>query len=436
MDFISLNSTGWPPGPDSASHESGPVSKEPISVFICGAGSRGHTVYGQFIKENPTLARVVAVADPVESRRQALATEHDIPEHNRFTSWEELPSKPVADVAVIATGDRCHVEPAVRFLDQGYHVLLEKPMAPDLEGCRKIVEAAERASGMSAVCHVLRYTPYFRKLRQLIEQGAVGRILTIRHFEPVNYWHFAHSFVRGNWRNSQTSSVFILTKCCHDMDILWYLMGERPVAVHSFGALSYFRPESAPAEAAVRCLDCTLNETCTYSATKFYGDMLKSQRHWWPLDVVTGEFTPEALEEQLRKGPYGRCVYHCDNDVCDHQVVNFEFETGATASFVATAFSEVPARQTEVLGSNGSLSGDGCEIVFKNFQSGTTERIAVESSGNHLGGDEAMLQEFFGAVQAGDPGRLSTSPAISLLSHQMALLAERSRIERRVVELG
>ena len=196
------------------------MNKNPLTILICGAGSRGRTVYGQYVLENPEVARVVAVAEPVEARRLAMSREHNIEPSLTFETWRDLPDKPVADVAVVATGDRGHVEPAVRFLEQGYHVLLEKPMAPDLEGCRRIVDAARKAKGMSAVCHVLRYTPYFLKLKSMIQDGAVGRILTIRHFEPVNYWHFAHSFVRGNWRNSESSSVFLLTKCCHDMDIL------------------------------------------------------------------------------------------------------------------------------------------------------------------------------------------------------------------------
>ena len=411
------------------------MNKNPLTILICGAGSRGRTVYGQYVLENPEVARVVAVAEPVEARRLAMSREHNIEPSLTFETWRDLPDKPVADVAVVATGDRGHVEPAVRFLEQGYHVLLEKPMAPDLEGCRRIVDGARKAKGMSAVCHVLRYTPYFLKLKSMIQDGAVGRILTIRHFEPVNYWHFAHSFVRGNWRNSESSSVFLLTKCCHDMDILQYLMGEPPVAVHSFGALSYFRPESAPAEAAARCVDCSLKNSCTYSATRFYGGLLQSGSQGWPLDVLVDDFTPADLDRALSVGPYGRCVYACDNDVCDHQVVNFEFESGATASMVATAFTELPARQTEVMGSEGSLSGDGVRIVHRDFRNGETRCLEVASVGKHLGGDEAMMDEFFNAVRAGDPSRLSTSPVVSMLSHKMALLAERSRKERQVVEL-
>ena len=410
------------------------VSKEPISVLICGAGSRGRTVYGQFILDNPELAKVVAVAEPLENRRQTLAAEHKIPTHSAFGSWRDLPSDgPIAQAAVVATDDRDHVEPTLFLLAQGYHVLLEKPMAPTLEGCRQIVEAAREAQGMSAVCHVLRYTPYFRKLKSMIDDGLVGRVLSIRHLEPVNFWHFAHSFVRGNWRKNSLSSPFLLAKCCHDMDILQYLMDEKPVAVHSFGNLSYFRPESAPPEAAQRCVDCSLKHDCVYSALDFYGRMLAEDRHWWPLDVVTAEFTKPALENALENGPYGRCVYYCDNDVCDHQIVNLEFESGTTASLVASAFTERPARHTEVMGSRGCLTGDGFRIEYQDFKSGRSEFVEVESDGKHLGGDEAMMREFFQAVRENDPALLRTTPELSLVSHEMALLAEKSRTEGIVV---
>lgn len=412
------------------------VSKEPISVLICGAGSRGRSVYGQFILNNPDLARVVAVAEPLEARRQTLASEHNIPADAAFSSWRELTSAaPLAQVAIVATDDRDHLEPTLFFLERGYHVLLEKPMAPDLESCERIVEAAKRASGMSAVCHVLRYTPYFRRLRSMIEEGLVGRVLSIRHLEPVNFWHFAHSFVRGNWRNSADSSPFLLAKCCHDMDILQYLMDEKPVAVHSFGNLSYFRAESAPSEAARRCLECSLKNDCIYSAVEFYGRMLAEDRHWWPLDVVIRDFNAPALEQALKDGPYGRCVYYCDNDVCDHQIVNLEFESGATASLVASAFTDRPARRTEVMGAFGCLTGDGHKIEYQDFKTGQTRVVEVESEGHHLGGDESMMREFFKAVRENDPSILSTSPERSLVSHRMALLAERSRTEGTMLPL-
>lgn len=412
------------------------MTKKPVSVLICGAGSRGRTIYGQFCLDHPEQARVVAVIDPLAERRDSMAQDHGVPAERVFSDWRELAGvERLADAAIVATNDQDHLEPTLQFLRQGYHLLLEKPMAPDLESCRKIAQEADIARSMSAVCHVLRYTPYFRRLRDFIEQGAVGRVLSIRHFEPVNYWHFAHSFVRGNWRDAATTSPFILAKCCHDMDILLFLMGERPVAVHSFGRLSHFHRESAPPDTTARCLDCRLQEECTYSAPRFYGTMLRNGQHWWPLDVVTTDFSPEGLTSALLHGPYGRCVYRCDNNVCDHQVVNLEFESGGTGSLVATAFTEVPTRETDIFGSDGMVRGDGENITWTDFRTGQVNTEQIKTSGTHMGGDFTMLTEFFQAVAQDDPTLLATTPRVSLLSHQMALLAEKSRLERAVIRL-
>lgn len=404
------------------------MEKDPITLLICGAGSRGRTVYGRHALENPRLARVVAVAEPDSEKRNALAREHSIPAEACFPDWQSAHiAKVRADVAIVATNDHDHVEPAVAFLDSGYHLLLEKPMAPNLQDCRRIVEASLKAKGYSSVCHVLRYTAYFRKLKDLINQGCVGELINVRHLEPINFWHFAHSFVRGNWGNSEKTSPLILAKCCHDMDILLYLIGKQPQAIQSFGGLHHFRPEQAPQGAADRCWDCPAETQCPYSAKRFYGNFLKENYHGWPLDVVTNTFTEDALKKALDQGPYGRCVYRCDNDVCDHQVVNVEFAGGVTASMTATAFTERPARETEIFGSHGSLKGDGETILHQDFVTRKETLYKVESQGHHLGGDDGMLAEFYSAIREGQPSLISSSPEISLRSHEMALWAEESR---------
>lgn len=410
------------------------MSSKPVSIALAGLGSRGLTVYGQYALDHPEQARVVAVADPIPERREAAAAAHGVSPELVFTDWREMADRPrLAQVAVIATDDNDHFEPALKFLHLGYSMLLEKPMSPSLEECEAIVSAAEKASGLSAVAHVLRYTAFYRRLKKLIREGAVGRVLTVRHLEPVNYWHFAHSFVRGNWRSSEGKSPFILAKCCHDLDILLYLLEEKPTAVQSFGALSFFREESAPPDTSDRCPTCSLRESCTYSAQKFYGSLLEEEHWGWPLDVVTQDFTLEGLERALKEGPYGRCVYRCDNNVPDHQVVNVSFESGATASMAATAFTLKPARETEVMGSDGYLKGDGETILHQDFRTGKEKIYRVDGGGgHHMGGDGVMLEEFFRAVAGNDKSLLSSTPQESLLSHKMAILAERSRLNGTV----
>ena len=406
----------------------------PSTVLICGAGSRGRTVYGRYCKRRPDLGRVVAVAEPDPERRQALADEHDIPAEMQFECWSQAAARPrLADIAVVSTSDLVHVDPAVAFLDLGYNLLLEKPMAPDAAGCRAIVEASRRARGISAVCHVLRYSAYFRALKRMIGNGAVGNPVTIRHFEPVNFWHFAHSFVRGNWRRSDQSSPFVLAKCCHDMDLLLYLSGRKPKSLQSYGNLFHFRADQAPEGHADRCVACSVEAGCPYSATRFYGDHLRQGRAGWPLDVVTDELSEEGLRRALETGPYGRCVYHCDNDVPDHQTVSLLFEGGLTASLTATAFTDHRERETEILGTHGSLTGDGQTIVHMDFLTRAVTRHRIEAEGSHMGGDDAMLGEFFTAVAQGRPDLISTSPEVSLDSHLMAFLAEESRLSGQVL---
>lgn len=409
------------------------------TVFLCGAGSRGGTVYGNFIRRRPDLARVVAVAEPDHERRQRLVQEHQVPPQSVFSDWREAlaKDKKLSDIAIVATPDRQHLEPALACLEHGYHLLLEKPMAPSVEDCLKIVEASRKSKAYTAVCHVLRYSAYFRALRRMIVDGAVGEPITIRHLEPVNFWHFAHSFVRGNWRRDGESSPFILAKCCHDMDLLLYLLGgTKPIAVSSFGNLSHFRKENAPAGHSDRCLSCSVEADCPYSAKRFYEGHLKSESRGWPLDVLIDEYTPAALEKALSEGPYGRCVYTCDNDVVDHQVVQILFEGGLTASLVAAAFTDHRERETEILGTRGSLIGDGQQIVHTNFLTREITRHRIEAQGNHMGGDDAMLTEFFTAVAQKRPDLISTSPEVSLDSHLMALYAERSRLSGQTVRFS
>ena len=323
----------------------------PVTLLIIGAGSRG-SGYAHFAEQFPDRVRVVGVAEPRRPYRERLVKAHDIPPEHVFSDWRDAAAVPrFADAVIIATQDRMHVEPAVAFAKLGYHMLLEKPMAPDAEGCYKIVDAVKRSGILFGVCHVLRYTQYTQKLKHLIDSGAIGDIVGIDRLEPVGFWHMAHSFVRGNWRNESESGPMLLTKSCHDLDWIYYIMGSRPwTAVSSFGSLKHFRPEEAPPGAAERCLDCPVEADCPYSAKRIYLEVLRRGYTGWPVDVLTPDPTPESVLDALRTGPYGRCVYHCDNDVVDHQVVAMEFEGGQTATFTMMAFTRMRHRETRIFG--------------------------------------------------------------------------------------
>ncbi|XP_078679378.1 putative oxidoreductase YteT [Branchiostoma floridae x Branchiostoma belcheri] len=295
----------------------------PVRALIIGAGNRGQ-LYARFSLDNSERFQVAGVADPEPFRRQRLQQEFNIPEENVFTDWQKAAEREkFADCVVIATPDQLHIAPAVAFADRGYHMLLEKPMALTEEDCREVVAACERNNVILSVGFVLRYSPHVRKIKELIDSGAIGDIVHIQHMEPAGFWFFAHHFVRGDHRTTAGSCSSLLTKGSHDIDLIGYwLSGSRCVKVSSFGSLMHFRPENKPAGAGSRCVDCQVENTCPYSAKKIYQERVKQGLTDFPVSQVCPQepVDVENLTEALRTGPYGRCVYECDNDVVSNQV--------------------------------------------------------------------------------------------------------------------
>jgi predicted dehydrogenase len=411
---------------------------KPITVLIVGAGSRGNT-YAGYVLEHPTEAQVVGVADPREFFRTQLASAHHIVAENVVADWQELVQRPrFADAVVIATPDVLHRDPAVAFAALGYDILLEKPLAPDPESCKRIVDAVLASQSIFAVGHVMRYTTYTQRLKALVSSGVIGDIVSVQHLEPVGYWHYAHSYVRGNWRNTDTSSFMLLAKSCHDIDWLRYIIGQRCVQVSSYGSQLHFNKAHKPAEAgeATRCLDCAYETACAYSAKRFYQKHLHENNRGWPLNVITTDFTQSGVDDALRTGPYGRCVYECDNDVVDHQIVNLEYESGTTASFTMIATSEIRDRETIIFGTRGEIRGNGNKIIHYDFLTETTAELEIEPpESGHSGGDYALMKSFVAAVAQRNPEIILSGPQESLETHLTVFAAEQARHERRGVRV-
>lgn len=413
---------------------------QPVKLMVIGAGGRGST-YAEYAIHHPEEVQIVGVAEPREEYRTRLAARHNLPAHAVFTDWRAVADAPkFADGVIITTQDLLHADPAVAFADLGYHILLEKPMAPTPAECQRIVAAALRNQGIFAVCHVLRYTDYTQQLKALLDSGRIGEIISLQHLEPVGFWHQAHSYVRGNWRNEALSSSMLLSKSCHDLDWIRYLMGRRCLQVSSFGNLHHFRATEKPAGAAERCLDCAVEATCPYSAPRFYGQLLERGDSGW-LYVLTPKPSAETVTAALRNGPYGRCVYACDNDVVDHQVVTMLFEGGATAAFTMTAFTRQRDRETRIFGTRGELYGDGRYLEIYDFLTGQTERIDTQAKrdgavlSGHGGGDEGLMRRFVAALAKQEPGLILSGPAETLETHMMVFAAEVARHESRVVAI-
>lgn len=409
---------------------------KPITVAICGCGNRGLEAYAPFAKKYPDKMKIVAGADARPERLRLLRETYDVPEERCFSSDLELLAQPrLADVMIIATQDQDHIRPAMAALEKGYHLLLEKPVSASLKECVALREKAHECGRAVIVCHVLRYTKFYSVLEEILRRGDIGQIETIDAMEHVAYWHFAHSYVRGNWRRLDESSPMILAKCCHDMDILRWLADAKCVKVQSFGSLDYFTPEHAPEGCAQRCLDCGCKDSCPYDAEKIYitnkASGFRRVGPHWPCSVLVSQATEESLYEHLRTGPYGRCVFHCDNDVADRQTVNLEFENGVIATFTVSAFTEKCYRMIRITGTLGDIEGNMEENILKIRRFGKPEEVLdigkiVEEYAGHGGGDFAMLHYLCDQIASESTEGLTGIDA-SIESHIMALAAEISR---------
>ncbi|MDD2970615.1 MAG: Gfo/Idh/MocA family oxidoreductase [Lachnospiraceae bacterium] len=409
-----------------------------VTAMVIGAGLRGGHVYSAYALEHPDEFKVIAVAEPDNTRRMEFAALHHIPAEKCFYSYKEcLAQEKMADCVLVCTQDRMHYEPVMEALQKGYHVLCEKPMSTNETEIMNMGLMAERCNRIFMICHVLRYSSFFTKIKELIDSGKIGTIVNIHHIEEVGFWHHAHSFVRGNWRNSNETSPMILQKCCHDMDILLWLMGSKCTKISSFGELSYFKEENAPAHAPGRCMDgCEHRNECAFYAPRFYLEHPKAVEDGLAY-AVSEDISQGKLLEALQKGPYGRCVFRCDNNVVDHQIVNLEFENKSVASLTMSAFSKVCTRKINIMGTKAQIEGemDNNTIVVRDFVSGDEETIKLNAPARgHNGSDNNMMKDFVGMVASGKTITGKTDASVSVESHLMSLAAERSRVQGTTID--
>lgn len=416
------------------------MSGKVVTIAIAGVGSRGKNAYGFELLNMKDRAKVVAVAD-IDSERLAIAGDaHGVPQDMRFASAEEMLAMPkLADAMLICTQDRQHVPHAVAALEKGYDIMMEKPISPKLEDLQMITRVAREKGRRVIVCHVLRYTPFFQTIKRTIDSGMLGKVVSIQALENVRYWHQAHSFVRGNWRREEDTSPMILAKCCHDLDYLVWLCGGRCERVSSYGSLMYFKESNAPEGAALRCTQgCKAKAYCPYDAEKIYltnkETGILNGNVEWPIDVLAENPTEEKIRNAIETGPYGRCVFHCDNDVVDHQVVNMQMEDGASLSLTMSAFTSIGGRTIKVMGTLGDLWGDMHENRIRICAFGQEPRIIdlgreEKDFAGHGGGDHLLMEQFIDLMQGKEPDATVTTLETSVESHLVALAAEKSRLE-------
>lgn len=410
------------------------------TAVVVGAGNRGRLVYAAWARRHPDRLRVVAVAEPDERSRESVGDQHGIPPERRFRDWKECLEGPrLADVAILATSDTLHVEPALAAVARGYDVLLEKPIAPTPAECVTVVEAAERAGRLLQIGHVLRYTPFYEKVHEIVASGALGDVVHLDLKEHVAAWHMTHSYVRGRFRNRALAAPILLAKSCHDLDLIAWLAGRPALRVASFGALGHYRPERAPAGTPERCTDgCPVQASCPHDAVRFYLDPDDALARHWPWVDVSADPSREARRRGLETGRYGRCVYRCDNDALDHQVVALEFAGGLTASFSLHGLAAQEQRTIRVTGERGELRGllDGGVIEVSRPGVVGVERHEVGGRViGHFGGDEGLMAHFSALVAGGRRDAVRASGRSALASHLVGFAAERAREQGAVVDV-
>ena len=406
----------------------------PVTAITLGAGARGNT-YGNFGISFPEMLNIVGVAEPIPIRRERYARRHEILAGNVFTTWEHVFERPkFADAIIISTPDDLHYAPCMRALEMGYDILLEKPIAPTEQECRDILEKANRTARVVAVCHVLRYAPYFQKMHALLQTDVMGKIVSMQHFEPIQHVHMAHSYVRGNWHNAKETTPIILAKSCHDLDMMRWLIGKPSEQIAAFGNLTWFRRENAPSGSTARCTDgCRVEPECPYSALHIY----HRKREWTYVFDLPDDRNKhgDAIMEYLKTTNYGRCVYRMENDQPDHYVCAMTFDGGITASFNMEAFTSYHGRQTRIMGSMGDIRGDMREFILTDFmtrESTTFDNTAGENdpfgASGHGGGDWRLMYDWVKAVAKQDPSMLTSTIDASIESHLMGFAAEKSRL--------
>ena len=410
------------------------MSKQ-FTVAIIGAGARGAKVYGRLMHKMPEQYNITHLCDIKQSALDFAGEEFGIPAENRFDDPKIFFAERRADILVIATPDDCHVEHCLNGIELGYDILCEKPLTDKEEECRALVEAQKKKGNKILVCHVLRYANAYLKMKEIIDSGVIGKLVTMNWVEPVGYWHQAHSFVRGNWRNTRDSAPMIIAKCCHDLDMIQFYAGARCKTVSSVGELSFFKPECAPEGAAERCADCSLKGTCPYSAYRIYVERWKNANcpvNYWPYNVLVSEpVTEEKLMDAIANGPYGRCVFHCDNNVVDHQSVQMAFENGVIATLQMNAFNQNAERRVTLFGTYGMADMTDDKITL-NIYGEPTEVIDTRANDNqhgyaHGGGDARMVDALYDMISGNSP--LTTGLEQSVESHLMGIRAEESRLQ-------
>lgn len=423
------------------------------SIALIGAGCRGKDAYATAIYKEKMAARFVAVVDPIEEKRQNMMDMFDIGSDMAFEKEDDFFSKgKICDAVIIATQDRDHYRQVMKALDLGYDIILEKPISTNLEEILKIEKKAIETKNKVIVCHVLRYHSMWNIIKKILDKGELGKIMTIQHNENIGHYHMSHSFVRGEWRNSDTSGPIILTKSSHDLDILVWLTGSKGKSIASFGGIGFFKEENAPKGSADKCFDCKLRQDCQYDGMKVY----TSEGGYSPQIFTNNKYTTQAIEDGLKNTQYGKCIWKSGNNVCDNQVTIIEMENGVTITFNLNAFTRDSSRTIKIMCEQGEIRANEEEIEVTFFKMrnkvlGTIinklklkgdikktykvhKRFNSKRKYGHNGADYYFVKDFVEVLNGEEISKSSISKSVE--SHLMAFAAEESRKTNRVIDIN
>lgn len=418
------------------------MSTKPVTAIIVGGGHRSFT-YAELALKNPDKLQIVGIADPNPFRCEKAAKMFGFPKENCFKSAEELARAPkFADAVINGTMDHQHVETALPLLKVGYDMLLEKPFAVNMDELETLVETVEKYGNKVMICHVLRYTPFYLAIKERVLSGEIGDIININMFEHVSYHHASTSYVRGKWGNSNNCKTsMLLAKCCHDLDIMMWMMGGiNPRTVSSCGSIFQFKPENAPKDAGTKCLvDCPHVNSCLYSAKRIYIDHPDRWEFyvWSALEDMENATIEDKINLLKGDSPYGKCIYKSGNNVVDHQSVMVNFENGATGTHNMIAGASRPMRRIEIVGTKGEIFGEfennDIHVLKinpdpeKEYDEEIIDLSAFVEGGGHGGGDLGIAEDFVNYVRGENPSVSCTSIFDSVAGHKTVFLADKSR---------
>ena len=411
-----------------------------ITACILGSGDRGR-VYGNYALAYPEELEITAVVEPLPQRMAAAKKLFSLPDDRCFSDFDSFAAQgKIADCVINCTMDSLHVVTSLPLLDAGYDMLLEKPVCNNEKELALLEECVKRNDSKLMICHVLRYAPFYRRVKQLILDGEIGEVVNIRTDEHVAYNHASAAFIRGKWNNEKRcGSTMLLQKCCHDLDLICWLNPFRPTRTASFGGRNFLIPEKAPRDAAERCLNgCPHVEDCPYSAKKI--SVEKDIFPQYTCEGMSKYFRDVTTEEKIQSlktdNPHGVCAYKTDADIVDHQTLILQFENGSTASHTMICGAPRGDRTIHIVGTRGEIEGRWSTNIVNLYRAdGSHESYDVEKeidrADHHLGGDTELMRDFVRFLNGLPVGISCTTISESLNGHKCVYMADRSRVEQK-----